>query len=510
MKKMKLLIFILLVIFLVIVFLYGIFGTGISYLSSKEIKQNREFNENLIKNLKINDIDTAYDKNNNIYYYTLSDKHENQIYVLKLELKDGLKYKLVDETLNIIKVNYNKPIKIIIYNDKYYYETTIQLTNLPLINIESEYDITNNDTESVFNYINNDSKEKIIKHNSKIHVRGATSQRFDKKSYKINMYDKNYNNEKEANISNFYYGNSFILDAVYRDSSKIRNVLSTELWNGISNNYNNVNIYSEFVELFINNEYEGVYVFTEPINRRSLKLNKSSNNDTSVIIKSQEWSVVTSDMEFSEIADETYLNYELKYPNDEELFSISWENILTKLSNYYDMSEESTYEVIKTTWNIENYIDILIFNAFSNNLDNRIIKNNYYYMKSLEDDVVYIQPWDMEYTFGITYAEVAERNVFKNLEDYKVIYTQIYHENAPEINELLVDRYWELRKDILTKDYFDSLLDKYKNELNKGAALRDSKLWYEYDVEKEIEDIRTWLYNRLEFFDDYVRGLENE
>ena len=174
------------------------------------------------------------------------------------------------------------------------------------------------------------------------------------------------------------------------------------------------------------------------------------------------------------------------------------------------MSEESTYEVIKTTWNIENYIDILIFNAFSNNLDNRIIKNNYYYMKSLEDDVVYIQPWDMEYTFGITYAEVAERNVSKNLEDYKVIYTQIYHENAPEINELLIDRYWELREDILTNDYFDSLLDKYKNELNKGAAKRDSKLWYEYDVEKEIEDIRTWLYNRLEFFDDYVRGLENE
>ena len=51
---------------------------------------------------------------------------------------------------------------------------------------------------------------------------------------------------------------------------------------------------------------------------------------------------------------------------------------------------------------------------------------------------------------------------------------------------------------------------KYLNELNKGAALRDSKLWYEYDIEKEIEEIRTWIYNRIEFFDEYVKGLENE
>ena len=65
MKKIKLLVFVLLIIFLVIVFFYGIFGTGISYLSSKEIKQDRELNENLIKELKINNVDAIYDKNNN-------------------------------------------------------------------------------------------------------------------------------------------------------------------------------------------------------------------------------------------------------------------------------------------------------------------------------------------------------------------------------------------------------------------------------------------------------------
>lgn len=324
------------------------------------------------------------------------------------------------------------------------------------------------------------------------------------------MYDKNYNDEKEIKISNFYYGNSFILDAVYRDPSKIRNVLAIELWNAISNDFTNVDIYSEFVELFINNEYKGLYVLTEPINRRKLNLNKSSDIDTSIIIKTQDWFTVTSNIDFSNIPNDFYFAYELKYPNNNELFSISWYKILTKLSNYYDLEDESTYEVINITWNMENYIDILIFNAFSNNMDNNLIKNNYFYMKNLDDKEVFIQPWDMEYTYGLKYTGANWKNISKNMLDYNEIYTQFYHENAPEINELLISRYWELRKDILTKEYFDNLLDKYKNQLNKGAALRDSQIWYEYDVKKEIEEIRTWIYNRLDYFDDYVKGLEND
>lgn len=510
MKKFKFIIFILLIISFFIVLFFGIFGTSLSYLSYEEIKDDRNLRQDLITELKINNIDTVYDKSNNIYYYMVPENYDSKIYVLKLELESGFKYKLIDETLNIIKVNYSNPIDVVIYNNKHYYETKIQLTNLPLINIETQYDITPNDTEAVFNYINAEAVEKTINNNSKIHIRGATSQRFDKKSYKINMYDKNYNDEKEIKLSNFYYGNSFVLDAVYRDPSKIRNVLSTELWNEMSNDFTNVDIYSEFVELFINNEYRGLYVLTEPINRRKLNLIKSSNTNTSIIIKPQDWSTVTSDMNFSNITSDSYLYYELKYPNNKELFSISWDKILTKLSNYYDLVEKSSYEVINFTWNIENYIDILIFNAFSNNMDNNLIKNNYFYMRSLDDTLVFIQPWDIEYTFGITYTSSSDRNVAKNMSDYNKIYTQFYHENAPKINELLISRYWELRKDILTKEYFDNLLDKYKKQLNKGAALRDSKTWYKYDVEKEIEEIRTWIYNRLDYFDDYIKGLEND
>lgn len=504
MKKFKFFVFILLIIFLIIVFFYGIFGTGLSYLSSKDIKKNREVNKDLIKNLKINNKETIYDNNNDIYYYTISEKYQNQIYILKLELEDNLNYKIVGETLNIIKVNYNKPINIIIYNKKYYCEIKLQLTNLPLVNIEVENDITSNDSNSVFTYINYNDMQKFT-NNSKIHIRGATSTKLPKKSYKIIFTNKDYTDDKNVYISNFYYGDSLILDALYRDPSKIRNVMSIDIWNDISNDFNNIDINSEFVELFINNEYKGLYVLTEPINRKKLKLEKSNDVNTSLIIKTNGPRTVGTNTDFNDIRNKTYIDYEIKYPNDEELYNNSWKTFLNLISDYFNPNVKTTDKVIKNTFNNQNYLDIIIFNSFVTNMDSCLLRNSYFYMKSLDDNEVYTQPWDLEFTYG----HYLDNRFDEQIKSDK-IYCEFYHENAKETNRLLIDRYWQLRKDILTKKYFDNILNKYKNQLNKGAALRDSELWGEYDLEKEIEKIRTWLYERLEFFDNYVKGLENE
>ena len=509
-KRIKILVLLLLIISLILVALCSTFGISISLKSVDEIKKNREYKNNLINNIKINNVDAVYDKNENIYYYPVSEKHENNRYILKLELEYGYKYKIVNHKLNIIKVDYDKPIDVIIYNENYYYETKIILTNLPLISIESEENITFDETNSVIKYVNPNSLSNEISINSKIHIRGATSKIFLKSSYRIHIYDDDYNKEKNVLFSNFYYGSSFILDSIYRDPSKIRNILATNLWNDISNDFTNSGIVTELVEVFINNEYRGLYVLTEPVNRKNLNLSKSSLEDTSIIVKSHGWGTTGTLKNFKNINEAFFMQYEIKYPNNENLYSKVWNKFLSKISDYYNPNIDNTYEVIRNTWNLNNYIDIIIFNAFINNCDNNLIKNNYYYMKSLSSDEVYVQPWDMEYSFGLVYSQSANRLTTKNSDDYKYIYTIFSHPYAPEINKLLISRYWELRKKILTKDYFDKLLDKYETELSKGAAKRDSELWYEYDIKEEIEEIRTWIYNRIDFFDEYVKGLENE
>ena len=488
--KLKLTIFILLLIVLSVTLYYGVFGFSVSYLSEDEIKETRQLKENLISYFKINNIDTIYDKDNNIYYYSVPSKYENKKYTLKLELDDEYKYKIVDHTTNIITVDYNKTYNIIIYNEENYYEAEIILTNLPLVSITTDSDITDNDTNSVFKYINPSNLDEVITYNSKIHIRGATSKHYDKKSYKLNIYDSNYDKEKSINISNFYYGSSFILDALYRDGSKVRNVLAIELWNNISDDFTNVDVYTEFVEVFINGEYKGLYLFMEPVNRRNLNLNSSSINDTSVVLKSSDWNLPNFSDYYS-IIDDVYYGYELKYPNNEELFNISWNSILNKLSKYYKNTKNSSYEKIDEIFNINNYVDLILFNSFINNEDNGFVKNNYFYQKTLNDEI-YIQPWDMEFSFGLSYGATTSYNLEKTLYDYKEIIFDIKH-SSNKINNLLVDKYWYLRKSILNLEYLDSLLDNYKETLSKGSASRDTSIWLEYDINNDIEEVRNWI-----------------
>lgn len=506
----KISIFIFLIISLTLIILHNIFGISISFLAEEEIKENRTLKVDLIDSISINNTETIYDKMNNIYYYTITDKYENNNYVLKLNLDNGYKYKILNTSLNIIKIDYSKPIDIIIYNEKYYYETKIQLTNLPLINITTPSTIGSTDVNSSFTYINSENINKIITTNSEIHVRGATAKNFDKKSYKLNFCNDSCTKDNNIIISDFYYGSAFILDAVYRDPSKIRNVLSINLWNLISKDFTELNIDSEFVELFINNEYKGLYVFTETVNRRNLNLNKEDDINYGVVLKANSWNKLSNTMNFKDLSLNNFYEYELKYPNDEDYHKDVWNQLINKLGTFYDNYYKITDKLIEETFDINNYIDLIIFNAFINNSDNNFIKNNYFYYNNIENFKINIQPWDMEYSFGLNYSSENEMATLKNLSDYNLIYTSFYHDEAKNLNELIIKRYWNLRKNILTKEYFDNILNNYKNELSKGSALRDSNIWYEYDIDLEIEDIRTWIYNRLDYFDEYVRSLENE
>ena len=129
--KLKVSVFALLIIVLITTLYYGIFGFSVSYLNVNEIKENRKLKKDLISFFAINNIETMHDEENNIYYYSIPDEYENKKYTLKLDLDSQYKYKIIGNATNIITVDYEKDYKVIIYNDKNYYETKIRLTNLP-------------------------------------------------------------------------------------------------------------------------------------------------------------------------------------------------------------------------------------------------------------------------------------------------------------------------------------------------------------------------------------------
>jgi hypothetical protein len=111
-----------------------------------------------------------------------------------------------------------------------------------------------------------------------IEFRGATSQTFPKKSYGLETWDEN-NEDLDVSLLGFPEEEDWILYGPYSDKSLMRNILIYDLSRDIEMYASR----SKFVELSINNEYQGVYVFMEKLKRDSqrIDINKLKDDENS-------------------------------------------------------------------------------------------------------------------------------------------------------------------------------------------------------------------------------------
>lgn len=118
--------------------------------------------------------------------------------------------------------------------------------------IDNGAGIRNNVTDTVFAY----------KGQIGIEIRGSSSQGFPKKSYGFETLDSN-GVETDTSFFGMPSESDWILGANYTDKTFMRNVLTYSL----SQEMGHYASRSQYCELLINGQYQGIYVFTEKIKR---------------------------------------------------------------------------------------------------------------------------------------------------------------------------------------------------------------------------------------------------
>ena len=116
-------------------------------------------------------------------------------------------------------------------------------------------------------------------YNSRLRHRGATASGKSKKAYAIKLYDSYEGNSLDRSFFGLRSDNNWILDAMAVDRGRIRNRITTDLWNDFSADpypkaseptmVNGTRVH--FVEVILNGEYHGLYCMTEKIDRKQLK-----------------------------------------------------------------------------------------------------------------------------------------------------------------------------------------------------------------------------------------------
>ena len=184
----------------------------------------------------------------------------------------------MNNTHNTLILSILTTIALFLYPSTYLYGEV--QTSIPVIQLQYDLSTLSRDTFCAGQFTFNDGKQ-TLSFKAKVRHRGATAAGFKKKSYAVKLVDET-GQKLDTSFMGMRSDNYWILDAMAIDKARMRNRVAMDLWLDFSAKpyYANTepkmcNGYrGKFVEVFVNNEYNGLYCLMERIDRKQLKLKK--------------------------------------------------------------------------------------------------------------------------------------------------------------------------------------------------------------------------------------------
>ncbi|GAB2465871.1 hypothetical protein GCM10011375_33710 [Hymenobacter qilianensis] len=432
---------------------------------------------------------------------------------------------LVNRNINDIDTDGEGNISEIVLNKKYSFITpvttlstansyrvrfeestyTLYFTQLPVIQIGVKKEIM--DSPSIYaGFTMSELTGAVTESAIDIETRGAFSQTFPKKSYEIGFLTDTVTAEsRDMRLLQMRTDNKWNLQAMYNEPLRIRSKVSNELWQNIHQIYykdkepeakNGIDIV--YVELFINEEYKGVYALSERVDRKQLKLKKYSNGVKGELYKGDNWGGAVTFTALPPFDNTSLLwgGFEYKHPEEET----DWSRIYDFANFVKNSPNEEFYRDYQKKFHLNNAVDYFIFLNLSRAIDNT--GKNVYIAKYKTDDPYYYVPWDLDGVFGTNW-QGWDVNITNDILS-NGFYDRLMQDRSANGFRATVNRRWaELRSSIITEEF---ILTKFKKNhdylLNNNVYERENKAWSAFERdEAQLTYISTWLKNRLNYLD---------
>lgn len=378
-----------------------------------------------------------------------------------------------------------------------------------------------------------------------IEIRGSSSQMFPKKSYGFESWDED-GNDVDVSLAGFPKEEDWIFYGPYSDKSLLRNILICELSNDIG-------LYAsrtKLIELYINNQYKGVYVFMEKMkrdkNRINISKNKSGDISGGYIIKidkstgngtsSNSYSSYNSFMsEYNTLGTKdlskgakTHFLYD--YPKAEDIDDNQKSYIKNYISEFEDALTSGNFKDIDEGYqkwiDVNSFVDFFILNEISKNVDGYRLST---YMNKDKGGKLKMGPiWDFnlgfgnaDYCKGGSYEGWAYK--FNNEcpgDLWQVPFWWDRLMEDPFWKEQIKKRWTELRSNKFSNKTILDKISNYFNILNANNAHQDNfnqwKILGKYvwpnnyigtSYVDEIDYLQSWTSNRMNWMDGQINSF---
>lgn len=257
----------------------------------------------------------------------------------------------------------------------------------------------------------------VVELNTLFKTRGATSLHYTKKpSMNMKIRDAE-GNELDTTLLGLRHASSFILDAMAIDRINMRNRVCFDIWNAFSRLPYETDFGSRngtvgaFVELYINNDYKGIYCLSDKINRKLLGLKKPKTDDygnltaiRGVLYKNGTNDVADQNTEGlfnggSVCVIRYHDAWELQEPDD-----YPCEEAWAALYNLYADGHHNNYQWVKDNCYLQNLADYTILIIALSIQDNWGAKNRYLSVVNTQgtgNETRFVTtPWDLDTSLG--------------------------------------------------------------------------------------------------------------
>ena len=301
-----------------------------------------------------------------------------------------------------------------------------EVYKMPVLRISFEGEVTRD-----MDYLNGamqltDTDGSVVELPARFRTRGATAKSYlMKPALNMKLCTADYAEEADSSLLGLRSCSSLILDAMAIDRICMRNRVAFDIWNDFSRlpydtEFDGRNgTEGRFLELFINDQYYGIYCLTDRINRKLLNLKKVQvKADGSTVIRGVLYKNGTNDIEnqnepcYNEDSTacviEWHNAWELTYP-DEYGGLQAWQPLQDAILSGTSKEYVKKYFVLQ---NLADYQILIMALSIGDNWGN---KNHYLSVrnitKNIDDDNpteadrrrFVITPWDLDTSLGGNY-----------------------------------------------------------------------------------------------------------
>ncbi len=249
-----------------------------------------------------------------------------------------------------------------------------------------------------------------LKSNIEIEKRGRWSQFvYPKNGYAIETKDENWE-DTDVSPLGMPEEEDWILHGPYGDRSFMRNVLAMYM----ANKQGNYASRTEYVELFINGDYEGIYVLMEKIKRgpdrvdiAKLNPNEITGDDiTGGYIFKTDWEPVDWRSSFSMLSDTTRIPYTYTYPKRKNIVWQQEQYIQEYVDDWEHSLQNTSIPFNGKYWHeymdLNSFVDFFLMMEVTKDIDAYRASSYYHKKKDSNGGKVHAGPiWDFNFAFGL-------------------------------------------------------------------------------------------------------------